>query len=53
MKGKGFTEEQFIPVLEEADSGLQVTDLCRQQGISKATCYRWKSKYGGLEVNEA
>ena len=48
-----FTEEQIIRVLKEAESGLKVSDLCRQQGISEATYYRWKSKYGGMEVSEA
>ena len=53
MKGKRFTEEQIIRVLKEAKSGLKVSDLCRRQGISEATYYRWKSKYGGMEVSEA
>ena len=42
MKGKRFTEEQIIRVLKEAESGLKVSDLRRQQGISEATYYRWK-----------
>ena len=53
MKGKRFAEEQIIRVLKEAESGLKGSDLCRQRGISEATYYRWKSKYGGLEVSEA
>ena len=52
MKDKRFTEEQIIGVLEEAESGLKVNDLCGHQGISEATYYRWKSNYGGLEVSE-
>ena len=53
MKGKRFTEEQIIRVLKEGEGGARVSDLCRQHGISEATYYRWKSKYGGMEVSEA
>ena len=53
MKGKRFSEEQIIGILKEAEGGLAVKDLCRQQGVAEGTYYRWKSKYGGLEVSEA
>ena len=53
MKGKRFKEEQIIGVLKEADAGLAVSDLLRKHGISQGTFYRWKAKYGGLEVSEA
>ena len=53
MKGKRFSEEQIIGILKEAEGGLKVADLCRHHGISEGTYYRWKSKYGGLEVSEA
>ena len=46
------TEEQVIGILKEAEGGLKVCDLCRQNGISEATYYRWKSKYGGMEVSD-
>jgi putative transposase len=48
-----FTEEQIIRVLKEAEAGRRVTDLCREHGISQGTLYRWKSKYGGMEVSDA
>ena len=48
-----FTEEQIISILKESEAGARTPDLCRQHGISSQTYYRWKRKYGGLEVNEA
>lgn len=53
MKSSRFSEEQIIAILKQAEAGVTVTDLCRQHGISGHTYYRWKSKYGGLEVSEA
>jgi putative transposase len=53
MKRKRFTEEQIIGILKEAEAGTKSTELCRRHGISEQTFYRWKSKYGGLEVSEA
>lgn len=51
MKGKRFTEEQIIKVLKLAEGGMAVKDLCRQQGITQQTFYRWRSKFGGMELN--
>lgn len=53
MKRKRFTEEQIIGVLKEAESGAKTADLARRHGISEATIYNWKAKYGGMEVSEA
>lgn len=53
MKRKRFSEEQIIGVLKEHEAGVKTGDLCRKHGISEATFYNWKSKYGGLEVSEA
>jgi putative transposase len=50
MKNSRFSEQQIIKVLKSADAGMKVQDLCRQVGISDATYYKWKSKYGGMEA---
>lgn len=52
MKKSRFTETQIIATLKQADAGMPVKDICRQAGISVATYYQWKSKYGGLEASE-
>ena len=53
MKRKRFTEEQIIAVLREHDAGAKTADLARKHGVSEATLYNWKAKYGGLDVSEA
>lgn len=53
MKQSRFSPEQIIGILRQAESGVKVTELCRQHGIAEGTYYRWKSKYGGMEVSEA
>jgi len=53
MKRKRYSEEQIIGVLKQHEAGTPVKDLVRQAGVSEQTFYRWKSKYGGLEVSEA
>ena len=53
MKRRRFTEEQIIAILKEQEAGAKTADVCRKHGISDATFYKWKAKYGGLEVSEA
>ena len=53
MKNSRFSEEQIIGILKKSEAGAKTSELCRQHGISTATFYGWRSKYGGLEVSEA
>ncbi len=53
MKRSRFTEEQIIGILREQEGGAKTADVCRRHGISEATFYAWKSKFGGLDVSEA
>ena len=53
MKHKRFTEEQIIGILKEHECGIPVPELARQHGVSQGSIYRWKSKFGGMEVSEA
>ena len=53
MKRKRFTEEQIIGILKEHEAGVSVADLCRKHGVSDASIYNWKAKFGGMEVSVA
>ena len=53
MKRKRFSEEQIISILREHDAGAKAGDLARKYGVSEATLYNWKARYGGLDVSEA
>ena len=52
MKRWKFSETQIVSILKQGDAGVAVKDLCRQAGISPATYYQWKSKYGGMEASD-
>ena len=53
MKRSRFTEDQIIGMLKEHEAGVPVADLCRKHGVSTASLYKWKAKYGGMDVSEA
>ena len=53
MKRSRYTEEQIIGILKQHQAGLGAKDLCRKHGISDATFYKWRSKYGGMEISDA
>lgn len=52
MRKTRFTESQIVKILKAVESGRAVTDLCREHGMSSATYYKWKSKYGGMEASD-
>ena len=53
MKKKRFTEEQIISILKEGEAGVPTAELCRKHGVSTASYYKWRTRYGGMEVSEA
>ena len=53
MKPSRFTEEQIIGILHEHEAGAKTVDVCRRHGVSGATFYKWKARYGGLDVSDA
>ena len=53
MKPRRFTKEQIIGILREQEAGAKTADVCRKHGVSSATFYKWKAKFGGLDVSDA
>ncbi len=53
MKRNRFSEEQIIGILKEHEAGVSVSELCRKHGVSDASIYKWKAKFGGMDVSEA
>jgi putative transposase len=53
MKRSKFTEQQIIGILKQAEAGMELSDVCRQAGISEGTFYRWRAKFGGMDASEA
>ena len=52
MKKSRYSESQIIKILNEGESGVPITDICREHGISRSAYYKWKAKYGGMDVHE-
>lgn len=52
MKKKTFTESQIVAAIQKQESGITIKDICREMGISEATFYNWKAKYGGMQVSD-
>lgn len=52
MKGKRYSEEQIVRILKEVENGKPVSDVCREHGVSEQSVYRWRTKFGGLEVSD-
>ena len=53
MKGKRYSEEQIIKILREAEAGMPAAEVCRKHGVSEWSFYRWRQKYGGMNISEA